>query len=153
MEDVFGFKYEPNIYGLDYGNTHFYYITSICDQPIDVEGYDYFIQLSSWQNEKIIIDDLSISKTRDSYILGLMRDDEVLMALDTKEIALEIIDRLGYSPDDRESQMPPEEVTYEIEENGIQIKLIFTHISGYKEDLNIDLNNVEYILLVDDLSN
>ena len=43
-------------------------------------------------------------------------------------------------------------MTYEIEGNDVRVKLIFTNISGNKEDSNIEIDSIEYILLINDLN-
>ena len=151
MNDIFGFSYEPNIYGIGLDIVYFYYSTDFTVEALDIAGYQHLLQQYSWQEEDIIIGDFRLTRSIDSNILELFKDDEVIMTIDTGEVAIEKIREFEPGFDDRRNQRSPEEMSYELEENGVKVKLIFTNISGNKEDSDIELNSIEYIILIDDL--
>ena len=153
MEDVFGFEYEPNIYGISENNIYFYYGTDLSAESIDIQGYEHFVQLYSWDEKDMVIENLKIDRSLGSRIVTLVRNEEKVMIIDIDNIALEIVDGLDPSFDEGKSQRTPKEMSYEVEENTVRLKIIFTNISGNKDDSNIQIDNIEYILLIDDLNN
>ena len=132
MEDVFGFEYEPNIYGISENNIYFYYGTDLSAESIDIQGYEHFVQLYSWDEKDMVIENLKIDRSLGSRIVTLV----------------EIVDGLDPSFDEGKSQRTPKEMSYEVEENTVRLKIIFTNISGNKDDSNIQIDNIEYILLI-----
>lgn len=152
MSDVFGFSYQPRIYIIESDRIYFYYITDLTSQAIEIEAYQHFLQQYSWQEEDIIIGDFRIARSMGSNILSLSKDNEVVMTIDTEEAAMERIREFEPVFDNRENQRSPNEMTYEIEGNDVRVKLIFTNISGNKEDSNIEIDSIEYILLINDLN-
>lgn len=153
MEAVFGFKYEPNIWGVPSNEKYFYYGLEIHDAPIDIEGYQYYIQIAPWNDKDIEFGDLTIAKRRDDFILSIDRNQEVILTIDTRDIALDIVNNLEGDIDENKNQRSPEEMSYEIQENDIKIKMIFTNLSGAVIDGSVEIKNNEYILLIDDLNN
>lgn len=152
MEEVFGFKYEPNIWGVLSNERYFYYRTDIVDNPINIEDYEYYIQISPWNEGNIVLEDLTIIKNRDSFTLTIEKKDETIITIDTKDISLYIIDRMEEDFDYNKNLKDLEEMSYEIEVENIRIKMIFTNISGAEIDQSIELKDIEYILLIDDLN-
>lgn len=153
MIDVFGFKYEPNIWGVPSNERYFYYGSQTMDHPIDLVGYQHYIQISTWNNNIFEIEDLTVTTHRDSYILVVERNDEKVIEIDTRDIALEIIDDFEADSGDEKYQRHPDEMSYVLEENGTRIKFMFTNISGAEIDNNIEFRNIEYIILIGDVNN
>ncbi|MDR7870826.1 MAG: DUF4153 domain-containing protein [Tissierellaceae bacterium] len=153
MEDVFGFKYEPNVWGIPTNERYFYYGLNLMDKPIDIKGYEHYIQVASWNNDEIVLEDLKIIKNMDSFILSIERNDGTLISINTNEVALEIISKFGFDLDYEKDQKNPDEMSYETQQDGVKVKIVFTNISGAKIEENVELKNLEYILLIDDLSN
>lgn len=152
MEEVFGFDYRPNIWESPNNERYFYYRTELFDKPIDIVGYDYYIQFSSWTDNTIEIDDLSIMKSRNSNELLITNEEGSHIEIDIKDIAIELIDNNKIDLYDEKQQMDPGDMSYEMEEEDIKLKLIFTSISGVEIDNNVDYQDIEYVLLIKDLS-
>lgn len=152
-EEVFGFKYNPNIWGVPSNERYFYYGTELIDNPIDIVGYEHYIQISSWNNNTIEINDLTITTNRDSFILSIKRHNESFIDVDTRDIALKVMANFDTDLEDEKNQRHPDDMSYVIEENGTTIKFIFTNISGAEIDNNIEFRNLEYIILIGGLNN
>lgn len=152
MEKVFGFNYSPDIWGSLDNERYFYYRTELLDKPIDIEEYGYYIQISSWTDNTIEIDDLIIIKSRNSNILSIQNNEGKLIEIDIKDIVLDLIDDIKTSLDNEEQQMDPDDMSYEMEADDIKIKFIFTNISGVETDNDVDYHNIEYVLLIKNLS-
>lgn len=147
-EDIFGFKYEPNIYGYPIGDDYFYYGINIFDSPINIKDYEYYIQMSSWNEKTIVLDDIEIKKGMDDFFFEILRDNIVLTKIDTREIAKEIVKKLPQGMDMGKNQLSPDEMSYEIEIENLKVKLIFTNLSGVKDGDNLDFKGIEYIILI-----
>lgn len=151
MEKVFGFNYIPNIWGSPLEERYFYYATDLHDKPIDIAGYEHYIQIGSW-SDRVEIGDLIIIKDRDSYSLSIQKNQEIIIEMDIKDIAQEIIGDIETELEYEKGQINPDDMDYEIEEDYIKLKIIFTNISGVESDNNIDYSSIEYIVLVKDLT-
>ncbi|MFY9214072.1 MAG: DUF4153 domain-containing protein [Tissierellaceae bacterium] len=153
MVAVFGFEYNPNIWGTPtspYTERYFHHNIYLAGNPIDIASYDYYLQLASWINESIPLDDILI---KDPLLnLSMEREDEVLISLNIEEVAMDIVTRLGTDPDLEKAQNSPEEMTYEHTGKDLKIKIIFTTISGVVTDEEVEIQSIEYILLIDDLN-
>ena len=125
MEEIFGFKYNPNIWGVPSNERYFYYGAQTMDNPIDIVGYDYYIQINSWNTNSLQVNDLIIANNRDNSTLSIKRNDEMIISVDTRDIALEVIDNLDENSNDEKYQRHLEELSYILEEDGIKIKFKF----------------------------
>ncbi len=153
MLDVFGFKYEPNIWGVPSNERYFYYGSQIMDYPIDLAGYQHYIQISPWNDNSFEIGDLTLTTNRDSYILIIEGNGEKLIEIDTRDIALEIVDGFDEDSELERYQIDLDKMSYVLEENGTRIKFIFTNISGAEVDNNLEFKSLEYIILIGEVNN
>lgn len=151
MLQVFGFRYDPNIWDTPSRERYFYYGIDIVGEPIDIGNYDYYIQVSPWLSEAITFEDLAIKDTQSN--LTIEKNNEEIMKLKTQDIAIEVLTKFGPNLVDENYQTRPDEMTYEIKNDNMEIKIIFTHISGVESDQKIEVNNIEYIMLINDINN
>lgn len=147
-EDTFGFKYSPNIWGFPSDEKYFYYGTDLYNNPIEIAGYDHYIQLSSWSDNRVELDDISLSKDRETFTLSIERNNDLVVEIDTRKIAQEIIDDFDMDLEYEKAQREPEEMLYELEEQGIRIKFLFTNISGAEIDKVLEFRDIEYIVFI-----
>lgn len=154
MEELMGFKYEPE-YSYEYNrDEYFYYSTHNAQDIIDIKGYDYYIKLNSWDENKIEIDGLSLQYNRANNSLSVLRDDKTILEQDLNNFIRDIHEKQkAISPNDGKNVLDHKNMTYEIDFAGVEeniiLKFIFNEING-RIDINNNLlvDNVNFILLI-----
>jgi len=148
MEEVFGFKYQPDIWGIDSNERYFYYGLDVFNNPIEIQDYTHYIQLTQWLDDKaeVEVEDLKISGSkRLSISRGDNRGDKNPFIIDLEERAIEIVKKLNLED---KNLIKPDEMSVEIH-GDMKVKIIFTNISGAEVDGRVEIRNLEYILLLD----
>lgn len=148
MENLFGFKYEPFI-DIERNEEYFYYALNP-NQGINIQGYDYYINISSWNNQILSIDDISYEYNRDENILNIYKDGNIILAQDMLELTKTIHERRLM---DNQSKVIAnmEDMAIDIENSFARVKFIFTNISlrAYRDTDETGLDSVDFILLID----
>ena len=146
-KDVFGFEfssYNPNQSNEEYFN---YYVTPY-QIPIDIEGFDYYINVSSWNSKNVSIDSgMNLSYNTNEHILTIKDNDSILIEQDINELVEDIHSKskLNQNFDNNIGEM-----TFDIENETINIRIIFTNLSSRyninNERLNVE--SAEFLLLI-----
>lgn len=156
MVDLMGFKYES--YNRDGYNEDEYVFYGIdrWDKPIDIEGYEYYIELNTWATQSIQVSDFKLKYDRETNILDLILDDGEKLKYDIGKYAREVYDtqsQIDVGIDAKEQDMDIKDMTFDMnvddEHRYVNLKLIFTNINGQidSED-TLNLENCEFIILV-----
>lgn len=139
MESIFGFKYmdyTPGSSQVDF----FQYYTDSYQKPINISGYDYFINMSSYGDENIIIGSMDVKYDRGNKSIIISEKGEQLIHVDVNQLATIIHEQnIGREPEKNNYDF--EDMTLTRENGNIRIKIIFTSIYG-----NIQLSTGELIL-------
>lgn len=148
MEDTFGFKYEPYYPGID-GDQYFGYYLDIYDKPINIDGYDYYVQMSSWRENETLVDTLSMSYNRGNKTLSISENSLELISVDIGEMALEVHTKKEFDFEGK-NIVSLSDMTFDAENQNIKVRLIFTNINGrfVKATERIEVKNAEFILLI-----
>ena len=148
MEDTFGFKYEPYYPGID-GDQYFGYYLDIYDKPINIDGYDYYVQMSSWRENETLVDTLSMSYNRGNKTLSISENSLELISVDIGEMALEVHTKKEFDFEGK-NIVSLSDMTFDEENQNIKVRLIFTNINGrfVKATERIEVENAEFILLI-----
>lgn len=148
MEDTFGFKYEPYYPGID-GDQYFGYYLDIYDKPINIDGYDYYVQMSSWRENETLVDTLSMSYNRGNKTLSISENSLELISVDIGEMALEVHSKKEFDFEGK-NIVSLSDMTFDEENQNIKVRLIFTNINGrfVKATERIEVENAEFILLI-----
>lgn len=148
MEEVFGFKYEVYYPGID-GDQYFGYYLDIYEKPINIEGYDFYVQMSSWRNEATIVDDLSISYNPGDKLLTISDNTSDLIRLDIGKLALQVHESKELDFEGK-NIVNLQDMTFDEENQDIRVRVIFTNINGYFRQAtgSLEVENAEYILLI-----
>lgn len=143
MERIFGFSRE-DIWGQP-GRLEYFQLYTLAG-PLDVRGYDYFLNSANLLRETVILDDLTVSYSTDELRLTVTRGNQEIYAKDLKAFAEEIVERQG--PGNRE--VPAEDMTFHDENEAVQVKLVFTGIQGTTDSdgTAIGIQSLEFNLLL-----
>lgn len=154
MDNIFGFKYEP-YYSYPYeGNKHFYYGTNNSVDIIDINGYEYYLNINSWNENIRNIDGLTLKYNNSNNILTLSKENIILSEQDINQFVKDIYEKQeAKSPNEGKNMVDHKDMTYEVEINNklekINLKFIFTDISGrIEEENNLIIESVGFILLI-----
>ncbi len=154
METVMGFKYEP-YYSHPYEeNRYFYYGTQNAEDVVDIKGYDYYIHMNSWNENKREVDGLTLQYNKAKNVLIISKGDIVLHEQDMLIFVKDIYEKQQTKlPNENKNMMDYKDMTYEIGFLGIEenmnLKFIFNEINGrVDENNNIIIENVDFILLI-----
>lgn len=148
-KELLGFEYNPLSIGTDDMNYFSYYI-DLYDVVIDIREYEYSVNMSSWRNELIPIDEMEISIDPDNYILSISEANNELISVDIIELAEKVhknsIDKVHYKTIEN-----IEDMTFDIEKDNINIRIIFNSINGDIDANNekTNLSSTEFLLLID----
>lgn len=156
LEELVGFKYEPyNPYPYN-ENTYVYYGIDRFNNPIDIKGYEYYLELSSWNEKTIEVEEVKLDYNKNNDKLDLIIQDEEKVDIDIQQLAQDIYTKQSNNDVDRNSKdrnIPIDIMTYdksiETEIKTLNIRIIFTNING-RLDSNDKLNveSIEFILLM-----
>lgn len=151
-KDIFGFVYNPQIYNETY-QEYFNYFLDQYNKPVDISGFDYYMHLSSWNKRYIELDNLEIFYNND-HILTVEQVGNAIVKVDFNELVKDVHEKMKLNATTNTStknNADLENMTINISEKNIKLKIIFTNIGG-RVDFNtkqINLDNTEFILLVD----
>ncbi|MPW24476.1 DUF4153 domain-containing protein [Alkalibaculum sp. M08DMB] len=144
MVSLLGFAYAPQYE--DY-QEYFYNGLDIYNTPILISDYDYFIKISTWNNQRIDIDNLNIHYDIKSHDIIVKEGDFTLLDTNIIEKGKEIY-LSGEMSSGKEMFNDIESMSFEEENANIKAKFIFANISGRINTDNISLEDVEFILLI-----
>ncbi|NLK44148.1 MAG: DUF4153 domain-containing protein [Tissierellia bacterium] len=152
MERVIGFEYRPHFMADFEEYRHFYYSINL-EEPINIEEFQYFVNINSWQENELQVGDLILQYNRQENILTISKGDSVLLQQDIIVFVKDIYGRLESDAENRKNLLHPMDMTYDISflgiEDNIEFRFIFKNISGrVDEDDNINLDSTEFILLI-----
>lgn len=154
METIMGFKYEP-YYSLPYDqNRYFYYGTQNAEDAVDVKGYDYYLHMNSWSENKREVNGLTLQYNRAKNILTLSKEDRIILEQDIVDFVRDIYEKQESKfSEQNKNMLNYEDMSYEIDFLGIDanmsLKFIFNEVNGrVDENNNIIVESVDFILLI-----
>ncbi|MBU5310576.1 DUF4153 domain-containing protein [Tissierella carlieri] len=154
MEIVMGFKYEP-YYSFPYEqNRYFYYGTHNAEDAVDIKGYDYYIHMNSWNENKREVAGLILQYDRLRNALIISKDDRIILEQDMVEFVRDIYEKQEAKvPDENKNMMNYEDMSYGVavrsDIDNIDIKFIFNEVNGrVDENNNIIIESIDFILLI-----
>jgi len=148
-KELFGFEYLPyNPYEVN--QDYFSYYVDHYQKPIDIGGFDYYINMSSWNEQLINIDNLAVKYNRSSHTLLINEGDINLITVDINELASKIHSDNGGIPLSKD-MMDLDKMTVNLANDNVKIRILFTNINGRYNINNegINLENTEFLLLID----
>ena len=154
MEDTFGFKYTPHIYYEN--NRYFYFGTYGNREPINIQGFDYYVIMEYWNEDKIEIGELSLQYNKAANTLTVYKGDRIILEQGITEFVEDIYNKQESKEENKERPMVSyEDTTYNIsirnDMDSLDLKFIFTNISGKINEADIiEIDNLEFILLISD---
>lgn len=154
MENTIGFKYEPYISFPYEQNKYFYYGTNNNENVLDISGYNYFLNISSWNNNNIVVDDLTLKYNGENNIFTVSKDGQNILEQDLKEFVKAIYEKQEESNINYEKGLLSyEDTSYELySKNGVddfKFKFIFTEINGRIDiDNEFNIESVNFIFLI-----
>lgn len=154
MENIFGFKYEPYYFYPYEENKYFYYGTNNSDDIIDISGYEYYLNMSSWNENSREVDGLILKYNRSNNTLIISKDETNILEQDITQFVKDIYQKQeAKSPNEGKNMVSYEDMTYEVmidkELATLDLKFIFTDISGKIDGKNnLIIETVGFILLL-----
>lgn len=149
-KDLLGFEFTP--YDNYNGNENYFnYFSNTFQQPINIEGYDYYMNVSSWNAQEIIIDNLTVKYDNKDNNLTIDENEINLLTQDINTFVEEIHSNLKDKPNNTKEINNIEEMTFDIENENIRAKILFSNVNGRINDSNdvLNLESVEFLLLID----
>lgn len=155
MDTVMGFKYEPYYPYPFEQNRYFYYGTHNAKDAIDIKGYDYYIHMNSWDENKRKAGEFTLQYNKLENIVIIAKDDKVFLEQDIMPFIKDIYEKQeGKLPNNDKNMLDYKDMTYEIGLIGIEVnmslKFIFNEVNGRVDvNNNITVESVDFILLID----
>lgn len=154
MENIFGFKYEP-YYSHPYeNNKYFYYGTNNSNDIIDISGYEYYLNMNSWNENIRSVDDLTLKYNNSNNTLAISKNNTILLEQDINLFVKDIYEKQELKAmNTGKDMLDYNDMTYKVDLNNkldkISLKFIFTDISGRIEgDNDLVVESVGFILLI-----
>ncbi|WFA09384.1 DUF4153 domain-containing protein [Tissierella sp. Yu-01] len=147
-KELLGFDYSPYINIYD-NMKYFNYYLNLNGIALDVKGYEYYVNMSSWKDELITIDDMSIDIKRYNHMLNIFEEDNTLISVDIKELAEEIHNNSTDKSLDK-NMKSVDNMTFNIGNDKVKVRIVFTNLSGRINVSNngMELQSAEFILLI-----
>lgn len=146
MESIFGFPYNPYDY---YQDQYFYHnLNTSGGLALDISNYDYYINISTWNEQIISAKDLDIKYNRNSNELTINQGEEVLLSQNVLDYVLDIYKNSDIEVMKEGMTSSVDDMSVEIENEKIKARLIFTSISGQVKEDGIILESADMILLL-----
>jgi len=152
MEDVVGFEYKP-YYSYEQ-NRYFYYSVNNAEDVIDIKGYDYYVRMNSWNENKIEFYGLNLQYNRLKNSLIVSKEDNIIFEQDMLQFVNDIYQKQKDKlQNENKNNMSYKDMEYEITFLGIggdmNFKFIFTDVSGrVEDDNNLVIQSIDFILLI-----
>lgn len=147
VKNVFGFEYVP-LSSYNPEQNYFYYNMNPFNKTLNISGYDYYVNMSSWNNQSLSIDDITIGYNSNNHILTIKRGNTLLLEQDMITFVRDIYDKKKGINEKFTDNI--EDMTYISENDNIKAEFIFTSISGranLSDDITIE--SLEFVLLID----
>lgn len=147
VKNVFGFEYVP-LSSYNPEQNYFYYNMNPFNKTLNISGYDYYVNMSSWNNQSLSIDDITIGYNPNNHILTIKRGNTLLLEQDMITFVRDIYDKKKGINEKFTDNI--EDMTYISENDNIKAEFIFTSISGranLSDDITIE--SLEFVLLID----
>jgi hypothetical protein len=156
VDKLTGFKYEYYNPYVQNQEIYFFYGSQNSDDYIDITGYDYFVNLNSWNQQKRNIGDLTIEYNNSKNILNLKKNGEILAEQEILSLIEDIHEKqkLTSENDKGKDMLNYKDVTYEVvvptnNADEIKLKIIFTNINGkVSQDDNLIIDGVDFMVLI-----
>lgn len=154
MDNIFGFKYEYYYSNPYENNKYFYYGTNNSEDLIDIKGYDYYLNINSWNEKSRNVGDLVLKYNNSNNVLIISKNGIALLEQDITKLVKDIHEKQELKGINTGKDMVEyTDMTYEVEINQelekIRLKFIFTDISGrFDNDNKLIVESVGFILLV-----
>ncbi|SHE27167.1 protein of unknown function [Tissierella praeacuta DSM 18095] len=152
MEDVLGFEYKP--YYLYEKDRYFYYSVNNTEDAIDIKGYDHYVRMNSWNENKIEVSGLDLQYNRLGNSLIVSKEDNIIFEQDMLQFVNDIYQKQKNKlQNENKNYMSYKDMAYEIVFSGIEeninFKFIFTDVSGrIEDDNNLVIQSIDFILLI-----
>lgn len=151
METLMGFEYKP--YSSYEQNKYFYYSIN-GEDGIDIKGYDYYITMNSWDENKKEADGLNFQYNKSKNTLVISKEDNIIFEQDMLQFVKDLYEKQEAKPQDgKRNIIDYKDMAYEVAfldiERNMNLKFIFTNINGRVEgDNNLIIEGVDFILLI-----
>ncbi|ABR49073.1 hypothetical protein Amet_2923 [Alkaliphilus metalliredigens QYMF] len=139
MEELFGFELYDQGWGGYQNRDHFSYYFNVMGHSIDIGGFDYFIEYTTYgdQNLQELKDGYAIVYDRGEKVLEIQHLEETIYFKNIEELALEV-----HRQNTGTRNPTKEQMTFVDQNEVIKIQLVFKQINGF-ENRSIDEGSVE----------
>ncbi|GFR36617.1 DUF4153 domain-containing protein [Thermobrachium celere] len=143
MKEVFGFEYEA-LYTPD--NIQYFYYRIKQNSLIDIKGYDYFVQINSYNIDTTNMKEFSFKYNNSNATLYIYKNNVLIYSKNINEILKGIYEK--YNMLQKDTELDVDALTYVDENQNIKIKIILNNISGRKgEDQTPTIDGCEFIIM------
>lgn len=153
MDSLTGFKYESD-YGNQYNeNIYFNYGINDRETILDIKDYDYYLNMSSWDQEEKDVDGLILKYNTNKNILIVLEDNNIIQEVEVIKF-IEDIHKKEKDKDKEKFNVNQEDMSYEvlISRDGfkdIKINLLFNDVHGkINNNDELLLDGVNFIVLI-----
>ncbi len=142
---LLGFEYSP-VYGTPTNIDYFSYYLNNIGKQINISGYDYFLNISSWDTDTIHIEkEIEVKYSKD-HILTVEKVGKDIINVDINKFAEEM-----YNNKNSDKQTNDiDKMTFTVDNKNIQLKIVFNNLYGQynKETKEFNLKNAEFMLFI-----
>ncbi len=146
-KNLLGFDYNPYL-NIIAERDYFNYFINPNGLVIDVEGYEHYVNMSSWNTDAINIGNNIEVRYETDHILKVEVVGKDIESIDIEELAEKIHNEVVVEPN--KSMVDKKDMTIDFEDENIRLRLIFTNLNG-SIDINskeFQLQNADFILLI-----
>ena len=129
-KSVFGFELEGN-YWNGYDNKYFNYTLLRDGKVLDIRGFDYFADFTSYSSTKIedTNNEMIIYYSDQGRTVTIKKNNETIYSGNVDDIVINLHKKISEANQDKQ-EVSLQEMTYEEKTQSLEIVYVFNHISG-----------------------
>lgn len=146
MEQVFGFPYEPR-YGYE-GSENFYFYHENQNEPVEVTGYDYYLNTSTYNTPIPDMGDISLSYAKGTGILTFKDATGTLLEVDFNPYLATLKERTESGSFNEKSMLPLDQVTFTEQNEKLRVKFVIYNMNGIMRGDTLEVEGASFLLFL-----
>ena len=146
MEEVFGFPYEPR-YGYE-GSENFYFYHENQNEPVEVSGYDFYLNTSTYNTPIPDIGDVTLNYSRTTGILTFSDASGILLEVDFNTYMNTLKERTETGSFNEKSMLTLEQVTFTEQNDRLDVKFVIYNMNGIMRGDTLEVEGSSFLVFM-----
>ncbi len=149
MDEVFGFSFKGN--NINSTRKFISYNTYENNEPLDIKGYDYLVDINKSKEKIEINENIEISYNPNTFAFVIKEDEDIIYNKKINIYAQELIRDKNLDTTKRHRNLTYEEMTFEDKNERIGIAFVFKNVSAtsYNTSEEMNINHIDFYILLE----